>query len=360
MSIGTRNVRRFALLPALAPVFLLAALSLLSGCKMLGMRTIPLEMLEDRWEKPNSQYVEIDGTRVHYTIDGEGPPILLLHGVMASLHTWDGWVEQLKPHYRIIRVDIPGFGLSEPLESGDYTPEYAVKFFEKMRAKLGIERFHVAGNSLGGFIAWFYAVQYPQRVDKLILIDPASYPQPLPRIVRMASRGLVGFMAQRASPRFIVSRNIREVYGNPDAVTDETIDRYHELLLREGHREAMVSYFKTLRKYAKDDSLVRSVPRIKAPTLLMWGEKDRWVPPSLIERWRADLPNIEVRTYPDGGHIPMEELAEETARDAHAFLSDGAVLEAPTHAPEHADEDDAASDDDAEAAGGRPQLANWE
>lgn len=292
------------------------------------MRTIPLPMLEELYEKPNSRYVEIDGTRVHYTLEGSGPPLLLLHGVMASLHTWDGWVRELSQHYTIMRVDIPGFGLSEPLANENYTPEYSVEFFEKMRKKMGVERFYLAGNSLGGFIAWFYATKYPERVAKLILIDPASYPQPLPRIVRMASRPFIGFMAQLSSPRFIVRRNVREVYGDPDSVTDETIDRYHDLLLREGHREAMVEYFRTLRKYSVDDSLVRHVPEITAPTLLMWGEEDRWVPPRLIERWQADLPDITVRTYAGGGHIPMEEFPTETARDAHAFLSSGEQLAA--------------------------------
>ncbi|HEX5659521.1 MAG TPA: alpha/beta fold hydrolase [Polyangiales bacterium] len=309
----------------LSLVLLALALIPVTGCKVLGMRTIPTEMLEEEYEKPNSRYVEIDGTKLHYTIEGKGPPVLLLHGVLASLHTWDSWVPLLRESFTVIRFDIPGFGLSESFADDDkYTPEYAAEFVEKARKKLGYDKLHIVGNSLGGFIAWYYATKYPERVDKLILIDPASYPQDLPFIIGLAANRLFGAAAQLTSPRFIVKRNLRKVYGNPDAVTDETIDRYHSLLLRDGHRHAMVQYCRVLEKYAETEELVAHIPEIKAKTMLMWGEKDRWVPPELIERWKQDLPEIEVRTYPEGGHIPMEEIGEETARDAYAFLSDGA------------------------------------
>ena len=156
---------------------------------------------------------------------------------------------------------------------------------------------------------------------RLILIDPIAYPQELPRIIRFASGAFGGAMARFSSPYFIVRRNVRQVYGDPDRPTEAVIQRYHELLLREGHREAMTEYFKVLRKYSTDDSLARRVADIQAPTLLMWGSEDRWVPPELIDRWRADVPQLEVTTYPGAGHVPMEEFPEETAADAHAFLA---------------------------------------
>jgi pimeloyl-ACP methyl ester carboxylesterase len=327
-----------------AQVLLLAcALSPLSGCKVLGMRTIPTEMLEEDYEKPNSRYMEIDGVKMHYTIDGKGPPVLLLHGVLASLHTWDAWVPLLAETFTVVRVDIPGFGLSDSFHDDDkYTPEYAVEFMEKARKRLGYDKMHVVGNSLGGFLAWYYAVKYPEHVDKLLLIDPASYPQDLPFIIGLGANPLFGGIAQMTTPRFIVKRNLRKVYGNPDAVSDETIDRYHNLLLHEGHKHAMVQYCRVLEKYAETEELVQHIPEIKSKTMLMWGEKDRWVPPELIERWRNDLPNLEVRTYAEGGHIPMEELGEETARDAFGFLSDGAEPPEPDADPESGDGNPAA------------------
>jgi len=345
-------------LPSYARVALLAlALMSLGGCKVLGMRSIPLDILEDDYEKANSRYMEVDGVRIHYTKEGKGPPVLLLHGVMASLHTWDGWVPLLKDSFTVIRVDIPGFGLSESFKDDDkYTPEYAVEFIEKARKKLGYEKMHIVGNSLGGFLAWYYATKFPERVDKLVLIDPASYPQDLPFIIGLASGHVFGSFAQLSTPRFIVKRNIRKVYGNPDNVTDETIDRYHALLLREGHRHSMVQFFRVLKKYADTEELVQHIPEIKSQTLLMWGEKDRWVPQALIERWQHDLPELEVKTYPEAGHIPMEEFPEETARDAYAFLADGAE---PPDRAQSADSQ-ASTQDSAPKTKARPALDDAE
>ncbi|MET0286038.1 MAG: alpha/beta fold hydrolase, partial [Polyangiales bacterium] len=118
----------------------------------------------------SSRYVTLGGKRVHYCIDGRGPTLLLLHGVMASLHSWQGWVDQLAPHYRIVRIDLPGFGNSEHLASDDYSPEYALELIDQLCAHLHIEYCSIAGNSLGGFFAWYYAANRPERLDKLILL----------------------------------------------------------------------------------------------------------------------------------------------------------------------------------------------
>ncbi len=319
---------------------------LLAGCQRLGMSTIKAEKLEEKYGSSASRYMTVDGTKVHYRLDGnpDGPALLLLHGVLASTHTWDGWVDHLGSKYHILRIDIPGFGLSEPLANRNYTPEYAVELFEKIREQLGelhpefkskTDKFYLAGNSLGGFIAWYYATKHPEHVKKLILIDPIAYQQPLPRIIKFASGGFGGVMAQISSPRFVVKRNVRKVYGHPESATDETILRYHELLLKKGHKESMVEYFKTLRKYNDEDSMAKHVPEIQSPTLLMWGGKDRWVPPALIEKWKHDVRDIRVKIYPEGGHISMEEFPEETSADADAFLSEGEGLAEVSSGAEH-------------------------
>ena len=150
-----------------------------------------------KYELSGSCYVEVDGLSIHYTIEGSGPTLVLLHGVMASLHTWDGWVDQLASSFRIVRIDLPGFGLSDHLADPEhYSPEHSMALFDKLRAALGLERFHIAGNSLGGFMAWYYAVHHPDRVDKLILIDPIAYPQPLPPIMQFVALPGIGEIAR--------------------------------------------------------------------------------------------------------------------------------------------------------------------
>lgn len=287
------------------------------------MQTPKHDATAAKYECASSRYMNVGGKRIHYCIEGRGPTLVLLHGAMASLHTWQGWVTHLSPHYRIVRIDLPGFGLSEHRASDDYTPEHAVELIDQVRAFLALDRFFLAGSSLGGFVSWYYAAKHPERVDKLILIDPVGYPQKLPAIVSWVALPLVGELARWVSPRFIVEHNVRTAYGDPSLVSAEVVDRYHGLLLRGNNRAAMVKTCRQLRAHNGGETLSREIQRVTAPTLLMWGERDRWVPLSLIEAWRRDLPRATVKVYPGAGHIPMEEIPERTAWDAHDFLASG-------------------------------------
>jgi pimeloyl-ACP methyl ester carboxylesterase len=294
---------------------------------LLPERVIAMQPKHDtiatRYESASSRYMPVGGLRLHYCVEGRGPTLVLLHGELSSLHTWEGWVQRLSSHYRIVRIDLPGFGLSEHLASHDYTPEYGVELLERMRSQLNLEHFSLAGNSLGGFLSWYYAAHHPERIDKLILIDPIGYPQKLPSMVALLSLPLIGELARWMAPRFMVARNVRGVYGDPNLVSDEVVDRYHQLLSHGKNRAALIRTFRRLRTYRNDPELCRQIPRVRAPTLLMWGGRDRWVPPSLIDAWRRDLPTAEVKIYPEAGHFPMEELPDVTAEDASAFLSIG-------------------------------------
>lgn len=287
------------------------------------MHTSRYDQVAEIYESPASRYMTVGATRLHYCVEGRGPSLMLLHGVMSSLHTWDGWVKHLSPHFRVIRIDLPGFGLSDHLASDDYTPEYALELLEQVRAQLHIERFHLAGSSLGGFFSWYYAARHPERVERLILIDPLGYPQKLPSVVALLSLPLAGELACLTSPRMLVAQALRTMYGDPSRVDDALIDRYHRLLSRAPNRATLVRTFRRLRAYRNDPELSRHIPRVRAPTLLMWGARDRLVPPSLLRSWRRDLPMAQVRVYPSAGHFPMEECPDETAQDALSFLSEG-------------------------------------
>lgn len=295
------------------------------ACQHAGWRTIPMPELYAKYGSPQSRFLEVDGMRIHYQVEGEGPPLLLLHGVLASLRTWDGWVARLRGHFSIVRIDLPGFGLTGPMINGDYTPDHAIGLFEKIRALLGYERFHLAGNSLGGFLSWYYAVHHPERVQKLVLIDPLSYPQRMPALVRFATLPLVAQITPYCVPRFFVAAGVHQVYGDPSRITPALVDQYHELLLRAGNRGAMIEYFKNADEYFSLNAptpLHVRIPGLKPPTLLMWGDLDRWLPVAHVERWKADVPQLQTKIYPGIGHVAMEEIPEQSAADALAFLSD--------------------------------------
>jgi pimeloyl-ACP methyl ester carboxylesterase len=246
----------------------------------------------------SSRYVSLGGKRIHYCVEGRGPTLLLLHGVMASLHSWQGWVDQLAPHYRIVRIDLPGFGNSGHVASDDYSPEHALELIDQICAHLHLDRIAIAGNSLGGFFAWYYAAHRPERVEKLILLAPLGYPQKLPPLLSLMSLPLLGGLASYLSPVKLLER-----------------------MLHARNPAAMVQVSRQLRAF--DGELARHIPRVRCPTLLLWGQEDRWVPVELLDGWRRDLPSALVKVYPGVGHVPMEEIPELTALDAHAFLSGG-------------------------------------
>ncbi|MFH1985188.1 MAG: alpha/beta hydrolase [Pseudomonadota bacterium] len=275
---------------------------------------IPVDTLIARYADSASKFTALHGMTVHYKDEGAGPALVLLHGTGASLHTWDGWTEVLKKDFRVIRMDLPAFGLTGPVPDGDYTTEAYVRFVRDFLAGLGISRFSLCGNSLGGAVAWRYAVTYPFRIEALVLIDAAGYPHAMPGTLGLATVPVLNKLLTVVTPRFLVEKNVRSVYGDPENVTDAIVDRYYDMLLREGNREAMVLRLQGMRVSPE------RIKQIGVPTLIQWGQKDTWIPLENARHFLRDIPGAVLITYPDLGHVPMEEAPEKTAADAAAFI----------------------------------------
>lgn len=282
---------------------------------------IPAAELEARFATPPSRFIEVDGLRIHYRDQGQGPALVLLHGSNASLFTWDGWVRELSAHHRVITLDLPGHGLTGPDAKGRYTWTGMAEVLEAFRARLGLERFHVAGNSMGGAVAWQYALLHPERVDRLILIAAAGYPrdEPAPLVFRLMRTPVLGELLSRITPRWVIDRNVRIVYGDPSKVTEAGVEQYHTLLLREGNRQATRERLRA----STDDGIWRRLGEVRAPTLVLWGAKDRWILPTYGVRFDRDVPDSHLVVYPDLGHVPMEEDSARTARDVRHYLAGG-------------------------------------
>lgn len=291
---------------------------------------VPVAELEKEYGDAASRFLELDGLRVHFKDEGRGPVLVLLHGFAASLHTWDGWVAELGDTFRIIRLDLPGYGLTGPSPSGPWGAGEQVAFLDRLVEALGLEHFSLAGNSMGGGIAWRYTSAHPERVERLILIDAAGAPPPegassssgsrrggVTAIVRLP---LLRDLVPRFTPRFLFERALREVYADDAKVTPELVDRYYRLSLREGNREAMMARLEGRDGGGKDVDRRELLGQIHIPSLILWGAEDTWIPPGHAERFRAALPAAEVILYPGVGHVPMEEKPEETARDVREFL----------------------------------------
>jgi pimeloyl-ACP methyl ester carboxylesterase len=293
----------------------------LSGCAWLGMTNIPTQELKRSYATPDDKYFAYQGMQVRYRDEGAGPAIVLLHGVCASLETWDGWVPYLKGSYRVIRLDIPGFGLSGPApDKSMYTRDNAMAFLDAFLAGLNISSCAMIGNSLGSYLTWNYALDHPDRVSKIILIDSVGYNQKFPWLISFASNPVIRPVARRMMPRFFFDMATSQVYGDKSRLTPEIQRRYFEFAMREGNKGAYVDVFTELKKRNRSPELSKRIPDIKTPTLIMWGDKDEWIPYSEMDKWKKDLPSATFITYPGAGHIPMEEIPEDSVKDALAFL----------------------------------------
>ncbi len=278
--------------------------------------------------------MDVNGLTIHYRDEGTGPPLLLLHGVASSLHTWDAWVKQLKGRYRVIRLDMPGFGLTGPDSAPNaQSAQYMVDMIDAFTQKLGMNRFFLAGNSLGGYYAWNFAAQHPEKLYKLALVNATGYPQDMPFWLGLASFPGIHWITPHMMPKFMVNRTAASAYANEEALTNEVLQRYFDLTLRRGNREAYVLQFRKLRAMADNDALGDKVKEVMVPTLLMWGNLDEWVPLDVMQMFERDLPFSETLVYEGVGHLPMEELPVQSARDLNNFFM-SEIRKSKTHPQE--------------------------
>jgi pimeloyl-ACP methyl ester carboxylesterase len=306
-----------------AGIGLLATLGLTGAAiALLWKSDLPPETVKARWGAPPSRFVDVDGMSVHYRDEGSGPPIVLVHGTGSNLYTWDAWAAALAPTHRVVRLDLPAFGLTGPRPDGDYRLDTYVEFLDRFAAKLGLGPFALAGNSLGGAIAWRFAVAHPSEVSGLVLVDPGGYPRKTKRLLvfRIGSMPVLGSVLTHLDPRLMVERTSRQVYGDPSKVGPEEIERNYELVLRPGNREAFG--VETSVPYEDRTALLKT---LHVPTLVMWGDKDALIPVSDAQRFGADIPGARVLVYEGLGHVPMEEDGPRTAADAKAFLDQTAA-----------------------------------
>jgi pimeloyl-ACP methyl ester carboxylesterase len=302
----THRIRKIAIASAL--------LALIAGATALAVVWAPdrsVAELSARWAPPPSTFIRVGAHTLHLRDEGPRdslPPIVLLHGTSASLHTWDGWVDSLISTRRVVRFDLPGFGLTGPAPDDDYR---IISYARLVVAVL---------DSLGGEIAARVGSLAPERVAALILVDPAGFPidyVSIPIGFKLARNPITAPLLKHVLPRGVVRSSVENVYGDPTRVTDALVDRYFELTLRAGNRAALPIRFAQESKGA-DTAFFAA---ITAPTLILWGEKDRLIPPEHGARWLRAVKGSELVRYPQLGHVPHEEGPAETLRDARKFLA---------------------------------------
>jgi pimeloyl-ACP methyl ester carboxylesterase len=278
--------------------------------------------LQARWAPPPSAFVEVAGMSMHLRDEGpreDANPIVLLHGTGSSLHAWDGWTTALTEKRRVIRFDLPGFGLTGPSPQRIYNLDNDVSAVIAMLDKLAVARCVIGGNSLGGAVAWRTALAHPCRVQKLILVDAAGYPDhpvSVPIGFRLARIPALTWLLKNTLPRSLVEQGLHNIFGDPRRVTREMIDRAVEINQREGNRQALAERFRQRRP----DAQFKRIPELKLPTLIMWGGRDRLIPPEDAERFHRDIAGSTLVVFADLGHAPEEEDPTRTVAVVKQFL----------------------------------------
>jgi pimeloyl-ACP methyl ester carboxylesterase len=276
--------------------------------------------LEARHAAPPSRFVTVEGVRLHIRDTGQGDtaPVLLLHGFGSSLHTWEDWARLMDAERRVIRLDLPGFGLTGADPSGDYSDQRAVALLAGLLDALGVARVDVVGSSMGGRIAWRFAAERPDRVRRLVLMAPDGFASRGFTYDRPAGVPLLMRALPWTLPMPLLRGGIAPAYADPRALTPEVLERYRDMMIAPGVRRAILDRMAT-QVLVPPEPILR---RIEAPVLLLWGEADRMVPAPHAADYARELRVSRTVVLPGLGHVPMEEDPARSLAPVVAFLSE--------------------------------------
>ena len=300
---------------------LLAAVLALSAAACAPHETSWRE-LESRYASADSHFADLNGVRVHYRDQGvrAGRTLVLVHGFSASLHAWEPWVARLSPDFRVISLDLAGHGLTRTPPGYQISTEGQVAIVEALTRKLGAERFVLAGNSMGGGVAWNYALAHPERLDALVLVDSVGLPaegkrEGAPLVFKLLANPLGRAVLKSIDLRPMAEKGLKQAYYDERLVTPALVDRYADMAMAPGRRELI------LKGQSRPRTPVTraTFARITAPTLVMSGANDALIPVSAAKALTAAIPGAKLIIYPGVGHVPMEQIPERSANDLKAF-----------------------------------------
>jgi len=306
-------MRRTAL--AFSTVLLCCALA---GCGLFVKR-IPRGEIVSPTDKDH--FVEVEGIRFHYTeYPAPGPVVFLLHGFASSTYSWEKVAPLLRDDgFHVYALDMKGFGWSDKPKGSDYGPLALVEGVNAWMDAVGLREVTFVGNSLGGAVAVVMSIRHPDKVGRMVLVDAGGYPMDLPTIVKLAKTPGAAFFTKLAYGRWMVKWNLDEVYCNDDWITGEQVQAYYDRLRTEGALDAMVALCRAI-DFDRFSGYVDAAKRLQVPTLIIWGENDRWIPLEIGRQFDRDLPDSRLVVIPECGHVPQEEYPGVTAMLIRDFI----------------------------------------
>jgi pimeloyl-ACP methyl ester carboxylesterase len=287
-----------------------------------ALRTITHAQIEAKYATSDSHFVEVDGVRLHYKDQGSGPAVLLIHGSLGDTADWDVWAGLLRQKYRVVRFDLPGFGLSGTIGNGNYAIDHSLALIDGLMDRLGIERFAIVGVSYGGPIAFRYAATRTSRVSALVIMNSAGIEagkQPTDK-----KTGAKSFYNAATSPKAVstdyVQVSLARSFHDPARIPPGFVQRKTDFLNVEGRdREAAMM----IALYDRGNP-EQVLAHVTAPTLVLWGGAERALSPATADKFVAALTHAkEVRkvVVEGGDHFMHVERANETCMIVETFLN---------------------------------------
>lgn len=278
--------------------------------------------IKKRYTLPSSHFITWRGSEIHYTEEGSGPTLLLIHGFGGHHRNFNKITAAMKDKYRVIRVDLPGFGMSDCQAVDMKRPQYAAMYKDFMKffvdTAMGIDSMYVVGNSMGGMVAWNMAAQAPEKVRKLVLLNSAGYDlEKTANGIMIIKYKAFRKMFDKGMPLSISESNADRVYANPDLINHNEVVINNAIGNREGNLAHMLNMAGD--RDFPDTALIKQV---KCPTLIIWGQQDKIINVEHAQRFKRDIPDSKLIIYDPCGHVPMIERMEDTKRDIQAFFEE--------------------------------------
>jgi pimeloyl-ACP methyl ester carboxylesterase len=281
---------------------------------------ISFDHLQQKYGAQADNYMQMpDGVLVHFRDEGPrgGPTLVLVHGFTASLIDWDTWAEVLTKRYRVIRLDLPGHGLTLSPAGYQVSLDHHADLIDALTTRLNAPRFVLVGNSMGGGVAWNFAIRHAGRLDGLVLEDAVGWPQPkgAPGNPSLPSNPMARAVLRNIDMKPLFGPALKSVLLDPTLVTPAMIDRYANFARAPGHRDILL-----LGPGAPSQTTVADLGQIKAPTLIMHGEQDKLVPFADGQAFAHAIQGAVLVAYPDVGHAPMQQIPGRSANDLDRWL----------------------------------------
>jgi 4,5:9,10-diseco-3-hydroxy-5,9,17-trioxoandrosta-1(10),2-diene-4-oate hydrolase len=264
---------------------------------------------------PQDRYIKIGNINTRYWAEGDkGSNVILIHGLGASADIWMHNISALSEGYRVYAPDLVGFGRSDKPDV-KYSPSYMAAFINDFIAALDIKHACLMGLSLGGGVALQYVLQFPEKVEKIVLVDSAGLGREMPLAMRLATIPVMGELMlspSRAGMAFV----LKQLVHDPAVITDDLIDLYYELNFSQGAAKTVLSVLRacaTIRGGRADvlDPIIKNLDNIKIPTLIIWGREDRLFPVRHACFAREKIPDSHLYIFEQCGHMPNFERPEE-------------------------------------------------